>query len=78
MLCLLLYFRILDGNIILQYIWRHCTIILALSIKCMLVVLLCVTAVRFYKSLGYIITDEKLDHAGHEDFIMIKELGTKS
>ena len=34
-------------------------------------------AVRFYKRLGYIITDEKLDHAGHEDYIMIKELGDK-
>jgi ribosomal protein S18 acetylase RimI-like enzyme len=31
-------------------------------------------AVRFYKRLGYEVTDEKLDHAGHEDFIMIKEL----
>jgi len=31
-------------------------------------------AVRFYKRLGYKITDEKLDHAGHEDYIMIKEL----
>ena len=35
-------------------------------------------AVRFYKRLGYVITDEKLDHAGHEDFIMIKELGDKT
>jgi ribosomal protein S18 acetylase RimI-like enzyme len=32
-------------------------------------------AVRFYKRLGYEITDEKLDHAGHEDFIMVKYLG---
>jgi len=31
-------------------------------------------AVRFYQRLGYKITDEKLDHAGHEDYIMIKEL----
>ena len=31
-------------------------------------------AVRFYKRLGYKITDEKLDHAQHEDYIMIKEL----
>ena len=31
-------------------------------------------AVRFYERLGYIITDEKLDHAGHEDYIMVKEL----
>ena len=31
-------------------------------------------AVRFYLRLGYIITKEKLDHAGHEDFIMVKEL----
>ena len=31
-------------------------------------------AVRFYQRLGYVITDEKLDHAGHEDFIMVKEL----
>jgi len=32
-------------------------------------------AVRFYKRLGYRITDEKPDHAGHEDYIMVKELG---
>jgi len=31
-------------------------------------------AVRFYKRLGYKITHEKLDHAGHEDYIMVKEL----
>ena len=31
-------------------------------------------AVRFYKRLGYVVTSEKLDHAGHEDFIMIKNL----
>ena len=32
-------------------------------------------AVQLYKRLGYEITDEKIDHAGHEDYIMIKELG---
>ena len=32
-------------------------------------------AVRLYERLGYHITDEKLDHAGHEDFIMVKRLG---
>jgi len=31
-------------------------------------------AVQFYKRLGYKITDEKLDHAGHEDYIMVKDL----
>jgi len=31
-------------------------------------------AVRFYQRLGYQITDEKLDHAGHEDYIMVREL----
>ena len=31
-------------------------------------------ALRFYKRLGYKITDEKLDHAGHDDYIMVKEL----
>jgi len=31
-------------------------------------------AVRFYERLGYKITGEKADHAGHEDYIMIKEL----
>jgi len=31
-------------------------------------------AVRFYERLGYNITDEKVDHAGNEDFIMVKEL----
>jgi ribosomal protein S18 acetylase RimI-like enzyme len=31
-------------------------------------------AVRFYTRLGYRTTDEKLDHAGHEDYIMVKEL----
>ena len=32
-------------------------------------------AVRFYERLGYKITDEKVDHAGHEDYIMVKKLG---
>jgi len=31
-------------------------------------------AVRFYKRLGYEITDEKVDHAGHDDYIMVKDL----
>ena len=31
-------------------------------------------AVRFYERLGYTITDEKLDHVGHEDYIMVKNL----
>lgn len=31
-------------------------------------------AVNFYKRLGYEITDEKLDHSGHEDYIMVKNL----
>ena len=31
-------------------------------------------AVRFYKRLGYRITLEKLDHAGHEDYIMVRDL----
>jgi len=31
-------------------------------------------ALRLYKRLGYEITDEKTDHAGHEDYIMVKEL----
>ena len=31
-------------------------------------------AVRFYERLGYRITDEKLDHVGHEDYIMMKKL----
>lgn len=31
-------------------------------------------AVRFYMRLGYRITEEKLDHAGNEDFIMIRDL----
>jgi len=35
------------------------------------------SAVRFYARLGYEITDEKLDHAGHEDYIMVKHLDMK-
>lgn len=31
-------------------------------------------AVRLYNRLGYIITEEKLDHVGNADFIMIKDL----
>ncbi len=31
-------------------------------------------AVAFYKRLGYEITSQKVDHAGHEDYIMIKNL----
>jgi len=31
-------------------------------------------AVRFYKRLGYTIVEEKSDHVGNEDFIMMKEL----
>jgi len=31
-------------------------------------------AVRFYQRLGYILSGERLDHAGHEDYLMIKEL----
>ena len=31
-------------------------------------------AVRFYKRLGYEKTGERLDHAGHEDYLMVKEL----
>ena len=31
-------------------------------------------AVRLYKRLGYRITEEKLDHVGNEDFIMIRDL----
>ena len=31
-------------------------------------------AVRFYERLGYEMTGEKLDHAGHEDYLMIKKL----
>jgi ribosomal protein S18 acetylase RimI-like enzyme len=32
-------------------------------------------AVRFYQRLGYKISGDRLDHAGHEDFLMIKNLG---
>ena len=31
-------------------------------------------AVHFYKRLGYEITGERIDHANHEDFLMIKYL----
>jgi ribosomal protein S18 acetylase RimI-like enzyme len=31
-------------------------------------------AVRFYQRLGYKMSGERLDHAGHEDYLMIKEL----
>ena len=31
-------------------------------------------AVRFYHRLGYEISGERLDHAGHEDYLMVKEL----
>ena len=31
-------------------------------------------AVRFYERLEYKITDEKVDHAGHGDYIMVKNL----
>jgi ribosomal protein S18 acetylase RimI-like enzyme len=31
-------------------------------------------AVRFYQRLGCVVTGEKLDHAGHEDYIMVKNL----
>ena len=31
-------------------------------------------AVRFYRRLGYEMSGERLDHAGHEDYLMIKEL----
>jgi len=31
-------------------------------------------AVRFYQRLGYTMSGERLDHAGHEDYLMIKEL----
>jgi ribosomal protein S18 acetylase RimI-like enzyme len=31
-------------------------------------------AVRFYQRLGYEMSGERLDHAGHEDYLMIKEL----
>ena len=32
-------------------------------------------AVQLYHRLGYETTDEKTDHAGHEDYIMVKDLG---
>jgi GNAT superfamily N-acetyltransferase len=31
-------------------------------------------AVRFYQRLGYEVVGDKLDHAGHEDFLMLKDL----
>jgi len=31
-------------------------------------------AVMFYKRLGYVVTDEKVDHEGNEDFVMVKKL----
>jgi ribosomal protein S18 acetylase RimI-like enzyme len=31
-------------------------------------------AVRFYQRLGYAVSGERLDHAGHEDYLMIKRL----
>lgn len=31
-------------------------------------------AVEFYKRLGYVVTAEKQDHAGNEDYIMVKVL----
>ena len=31
-------------------------------------------AVRLYQRLGYELTGERLDHAGHEDYLMVKEL----
>jgi ribosomal protein S18 acetylase RimI-like enzyme len=34
------------------------------------------SAVRFYLRLGYEISGERLDHAGHEDYLMIKNLQT--
>lgn len=32
------------------------------------------SAVRFYKRLGYKMAGERLDHAGHEDYLMVKDL----
>jgi ribosomal protein S18 acetylase RimI-like enzyme len=32
-------------------------------------------AVRFYERLGYKVAGDRLDHAGHEDYLMVKELG---
>ena len=31
-------------------------------------------AVRFYQRLGYEMSGERVDHAGHEDYLMVKEL----
>ena len=31
-------------------------------------------AVRFYQRLGFEICDDRIDHAGHEDYLMTKEL----
>ena len=31
-------------------------------------------ALRFYQRLGYVMSGERIDHAGHEDYLMIKEL----
>ena len=31
-------------------------------------------AVRFYQRLGYVISSERIDHVGHEDHIMVKDL----
>ena len=31
-------------------------------------------AVRFYQRLGYKVTGERLDHVGHEDYLMVKKL----
>jgi hypothetical protein len=31
-------------------------------------------AVRFYERLGYEITEERLDHANHEDYLMLRKL----
>ena len=31
-------------------------------------------AVRFYQRLGYTVSGDRLDHAGHEDYLMMKEL----
>jgi ribosomal protein S18 acetylase RimI-like enzyme len=31
-------------------------------------------AVRFYQRLGYEMSGERLDHAGHEDYLMIRNL----
>jgi ribosomal protein S18 acetylase RimI-like enzyme len=34
-------------------------------------------AVRFYERLGYQVSEEKLDHVGNDDFIMVKDLEGK-